>query len=253
MPYLVRPATEADAPAIAAVGRESFRDGIGQLMYPPRLSHRTLENTPADAEGAPFMDEWTWQVQKAKKRMQMMMTIVLVDSDAQGPDGQQEILGFAHWEAPKGSEYYRGPLEEEEHKEAEKKVEVLAPVPPTYDRTFDKRCEEQFEFETKRVLGENGHKDMWYLAVLCVAPQHQGKGVGKKLLQWGMARGAEERKSLFLLASTEGYPLYRSQGFQTIGEFHLLDVLHSRAMILPAPFPTLDPKTVLNTEVAVEA
>lgn len=91
------------------------------------------------------------------------------------------------------------------------------------------------------------------LAVLCASPQHQGKGVGKSLLQWGMARAAEERKALFLLASTEGFPLYQSQGFQTIGEFFLLDVLHSRAMILPAPFPTLDPKTLLNSEVELDA
>lgn len=130
-------------------------------MYPPRLSHRTLENTPADAEGAPFMDERTWQIQKATKRIQTMMTIVLVDTDTQRPDEEEEILGFAHWDAPKRSKYYRGPLEEQEQKEGEKKEEVLAPIAPTYDRAFDKRCEEQFEFETKRVLGENGHKDMW--------------------------------------------------------------------------------------------
>lgn len=64
-----------------------------------------------------------------------------------------------------------------------------------------------------------------------------------------MARAAEEQKALFLLASTEGFPLYRSQGFQTVGEFQLAGVLQSRAMILPAPFPTLDPATVLGTDV----
>ncbi|KAM7218022.1 Acyl-CoA N-acyltransferase [Rhypophila decipiens] len=241
MPFLVRPATEADCPAIGHIGREAFRPGIGQLMYPPRLQHRTLENTDETSEGWPFIDEQEYQLKRAHWRINTTTTVVLVDTDQ--PD---EILGYAHWEAPRGSPYYKS-------EEADKsKDEELKPVPPTFDRARMAQIGDEFDAAAIKALGENGYKDMWYLAVLCVHPNHQGKGVGKQILQWGMARAAEERKSVFLLGSSEGFPLYRSQGFQTIGEFQLCGLLHSRSMILPPPFPALDPATVLETSVVVD-
>lgn len=73
------------------------------------------------------------------------------------------------------------------------------------------------------------------LAVLSVHPSHQRKGVGKKLLQWGMERAAEENKPVFLLSSPEGYPLYLSQGFRTLKEFMLCGTLPSFSMIWSSP------------------
>lgn len=76
------------------------------------------------------------------------------------------------------------------------------------------------------------------LAVLSVHPNHQRKGVGKKLLQWGIKQAAEENKEVFLLSSPEGRPLYLSQGFRTLKEFMLCGTLPSYSMILSPPTST---------------
>lgn len=54
------------------------------------------------------------------------------------------------------------------------------------------------------------------LELLITHPQHQGKGVGKALLDWGV-RIADERKArMYLEATPEGYPLYRKYGWRDV-------------------------------------
>lgn len=160
MPFQIRPATQADLPTIAEIGREAFRPGIGQIMYPPHLSHRTIENTDPTAEGGPFIDPLAYQLKILEKRLQKTTTIVLVETKDGRVQDEGEIIGYAHWEVPKSSPFAPAldALEDDKTKKEDNKLE---PVPPTLDREAGRRIGEEFDAETKKVLGEDGYKDMW--------------------------------------------------------------------------------------------
>ena len=65
-----------------------------------------------------------------------------------------------------------------------------------------------------RHLDNDNH--IW-LAVLGVDPRFQRRGVGKRLLQWGLSRADEEAVQMGLIASPAGRRLYKSVGFQDVG------------------------------------
>lgn len=54
------------------------------------------------------------------------------------------------------------------------------------------------------------------LGLLCVHKDHQRKGVGKVLLQWGLEYSAKVSLPVYLEASPAGYGLYLQYGFRQI-------------------------------------
>jgi GNAT superfamily N-acetyltransferase len=46
-------------------------------------------------------------------------------------------------------------------------------------------------------------KEHWYLSGIVVDPDHQGKGVGSALLEWGIKRADEDGLGVFCLSSAE--------------------------------------------------
>ncbi|OKL64432.1 hypothetical protein UA08_01109 [Talaromyces atroroseus] len=55
-----------------------------------------------------------------------------------------------------------------------------------------------------------------YLHVLAVHPNHQKKGIGRKLLQWGLDEADRLGLIAYLEASNEGRPLYEQSGFEAV-------------------------------------
>lgn len=49
---------------------------------------------------------------------------------------------------------------------------------------------------------------------LFILPEYQRKGIGKALMQWGLAKADEEGLLGWLVSSPEGYALYRRSGFE---------------------------------------
>ena len=56
------------------------------------------------------------------------------------------------------------------------------------------------------------------LHVLAVAPGWQGKGVGRRLLEWGLEIADREGWECWVDASREGVGLYRKVGWREVGE-----------------------------------
>ncbi|KAF7596927.1 hypothetical protein BBP40_011973 [Aspergillus hancockii] len=59
--------------------------------------------------------------------------------------------------------------------------------------------------------------DCWYLCYLGVSSKAQKRGVGRKLLNWGIERSEEEGVPAGLEASNAGLGLYYSAGFEQTG------------------------------------
>jgi ribosomal protein S18 acetylase RimI-like enzyme len=55
--------------------------------------------------------------------------------------------------------------------------------------------------------------------MLGVHPSYQGKGLGSKLLNWGLKRADDEGVEVFLSASPDGRPLYAKYGFREVDTF----------------------------------
>ena len=65
--------------------------------------------------------------------------------------------------------------------------------------------------------------ETWYLKVLCVHPGFQRKGIGAKLLDWGLKHARERGEKVYVEASDIGKGLYIKKGFKELGEIVLGD------------------------------
>ena len=59
--------------------------------------------------------------------------------------------------------------------------------------------------------------EAWELAGLFVHPGWQRRGLGRKMMQWGMDRATEEKIPLIVGGSALGGPAYRKAGFKSTG------------------------------------
>lgn len=64
----------------------------------------------------------------------------------------------------------------------------------------------------------------WYLAMVAVDPSEQGKGLGKALIEHGLARVDADRVPCYLETSNErNMPLYERSGFKVVESFALAE------------------------------
>ncbi len=67
-------------------------------------------------------------------------------------------------------------------------------------------------------------RDYLYLAMICVAPEHQGKGFGRSLLNHLFSESKELNLPIYLeTETTDNVSLYEHCGFKTIHETNLFD------------------------------
>ena len=59
------------------------------------------------------------------------------------------------------------------------------------------------------------------LDFLATLPESQGRGVGTKLLQWGMDIADEQDARIYLEATLDGYPLYLKHGWRPLQDLVL--------------------------------
>jgi GNAT superfamily N-acetyltransferase len=84
------------------------------------------------------------------------------------------------------------------------------------DSEWNVRTAENDELR-RQTFGDEPH---WYLAPLCCWPEHQGKGVGKRLLNWAIERAdkSEPVQPLFLESAPSARVVYLHVGFVPVGE-----------------------------------
>lgn len=56
-------------------------------------------------------------------------------------------------------------------------------------------------------------EESWYLEVLGVHPDYQGRGIGRELVQWGLDRAAKDGVCASVISSKGKEPFYLKAGF----------------------------------------
>ncbi|CZS93550.1 hypothetical protein WAI453_001082 [Rhynchosporium graminicola] len=88
--------------------------------------------------------------------------------------------------------------------------------PATLDTRAWAEVSDRLREERKRVL--HGQQTIWRLTSIQVAPEHQRKGIGSMLMQWGCDKADLNRWNSFVMASPAGVPLYHKFGFKETGQ-----------------------------------
>jgi ribosomal protein S18 acetylase RimI-like enzyme len=97
------------------------------------------------------------------------------------------------------------------------------------EKASDKRAIRQF-LEATNYASYSEVKAYWYLAGLAVSPKHQRRGIGTRLINWGLKIASQEMVPVILEASMTGRVLYSKLGFQIIERRRVRDDLEGVVM-----------------------
>ena len=56
----------------------------------------------------------------------------------------------------------------------------------------------------------------WYICTLVVAPQYQGMGLGRRMIEWGTSRAEKDGVFAWVHSSNQGWQAYQACGFETV-------------------------------------
>ncbi|KAI1391723.1 acyl-CoA N-acyltransferase [Hypoxylon trugodes] len=180
MSFKLRNATPSDIPTIIDVFFDTFGDHpVTQLVFRSRREdvQKFFVGSPED------------------KPDPSTHFLVLTDPNAADPD---KPFAFCKWfERPKPA--------------------GNPSPPPSWPEDADQACVEEcfgtIEKKHKEIMGDRPH---WYLDILGVLSEYQGKGAGKQLLRWGVEKADDEKIEAFVVSSPAGAPLYAKYGFETL-------------------------------------
>ena len=156
-------------------------------------------------------------------------------------DGQ--VVGFASWGLPKRIWRSETLAEAIYRKVIEYKDNLEDWIFPSrwHNLSKQEKLKRSQEESMEKYLGSK-IDETWYLKLLCVHPEFQRKGVGTKLLDWGLERARERGQKVYLEATEFGIALYINKGFKELGEI----VLGDREVVLPCMI--WDPATAPGQE-----
>ncbi|GAB7347683.1 hypothetical protein MBLNU459_g5249t1 [Dothideomycetes sp. NU459] len=141
--------------------------------------------------------------------------------DGHGASPQRKIVGFAQWQRSGKSE-------------AAQKWQkcgfasmlrawywsLLVKVFDFFDRSRDKSEEKRYmdgeDIEIRPGFNkflEDDDSEYWWLGLLGVTPEAQGRGIGRKLTEWGVDNARRENVALGVRCVVELTPFYRTLGF----------------------------------------
>ncbi|KAL2809127.1 hypothetical protein BJX63DRAFT_371419 [Aspergillus granulosus] len=84
--------------------------------------------------------------------------------------------------------------------------------------------------ERKRAIGEQPH---YYLDMLAVDPNFGRRGLGARLLKWGLDRADRERVITFISSSPTGRGLYEKYGCKALNNYQVIPGYRETSMVRP--------------------
>ncbi|KAJ5817263.1 Acyl-CoA N-acyltransferase [Penicillium robsamsonii] len=182
----VYPATPADAPALTQVFYAAFRSDADKAMFP---------NTP---DGTEWWEKvFSTAITRSIAGESNEIFFKVTEGSESGP-----IVAFAKWKRPAPADHDR------------REEQIMWPA--SSDKELCDRFFWGMEAQHQKWMGDRPH---YYLDMLGVHHSYQGKGLGSKLLKWGLTRADTEGVEVYLGASPAGRPLYAKYGFREVGTF----------------------------------
>lgn len=103
------------------------------------------------------------------------------------------------------------------------------------------------ELVSSAALFQYGQK-LASLGIVMVDPNHRGKGLGKQVIQQCLDVAARTGSPVTLVATAEGYPLYKRLGFQTMGQIHRFERIQTENDVHPIEAKDILPVIVNDLE-----
>lgn len=103
-------------------------------------------------------------------------------------------------------------------------TEPQDPLPDDWPRNGDQELAREFFGELHAKHGEvMGGREHWYLELVATRTGYQRKGLGEKLVGWGIQKAAEDRLECYLDSTPGARGLYERLGFNTVATTSFLD------------------------------
>ncbi|KAJ4256051.1 hypothetical protein NW762_009125 [Fusarium torreyae] len=214
---LIRTATRDDIPAAGVVAAAAYiNDEQDAFMFPGRKKYYKKYLKTKESIVRHGMDDPTGTV-----------IIAELEEGDEGWAGQTELMGFCIWYRDQekkvtGDDEKKEPLLSrfKSYITNSDMVEYVsdmldpltsAPNAATMARTCRSPSSKRY-FDT-----DPGDCAMYGIMDIAVHPKYQGRGVARKLVQWGMNKAREEGLPIELAATPAGSGLYTKLGFKKIG------------------------------------
>jgi len=177
-------ATTSDALAMARISLLAFEKGEYQpALFPSRAGLYTEELLARHTSP---------EARSMKRGIVGHKTYIKASIQGYGPEQEELIVGFASWSSPS--------------RRRERSIrdwilsQIIYPLyqfifRPTLGYSMPPEVKATFAQQHNDTFGPKGiaeGKKHWYLHVLCVHPDWQGKGVGSALLQWGFDKAEDD-------------------------------------------------------------
>ncbi|RAH69537.1 GNAT family N-acetyltransferase, partial [Aspergillus aculeatinus CBS 121060] len=186
-------ATEADAPALAALYFTCFTNAAHRRVFPP----------------TPEMHAW-WTASLRRKIAsgRSLPSASSSSSPAPAPASSTPLQGLEQTQ----------PQPPETHTHTQDAKDPTLPPnlsPSDKDLLLRLRAQTTRHREEDMRGVEGGY---YYLSILGTNPAYRSQGLGSRLLAWGIERARAEGRQIYLCASREGRPLYVKRGFVRVSE-----------------------------------
>lgn len=187
MTLTLRPATPADSAGITQVHTDAFADGvISQRVFPP----------------GPLTEE-NWARDLASYFTDPKVHLLVVTDDTTTPPA---VIGFAKWGEPRAEDEPAPPRPTE--------AEIMGREwPPETDLDLARAFLCGMTEKRAKAMGE---ARFWFLHILVVRPEYQGKGAGRMMIRWGTERADGEGLPCYLDSTAVAKGVYERYGFREV-------------------------------------
>ncbi|KAL2856782.1 hypothetical protein BJX68DRAFT_191657 [Aspergillus pseudodeflectus] len=206
MNFNIEPAVPSDAARITEIYFSAFTN---------ELSHRIMPRTD---------DVREYQLARFKKLAETAPTdskthfLKIVGSGSES-DQTPVIAGFAIWRFFDGDSA-------SDAKHSKSTVQWPASSDAELCNSFFSRVDQ----ERKNAIGEQPH---YYLDMLAVDPAFGRRGLGARLLKWGLDRADGERVITFISSSPTGRGLYEKHGCRALNNYQVIPGYRETSMVRP--------------------